>query len=98
MAGKMKLKKIEHIVRMIIHEWDPYCLLEIGCPEDEFDSEISSLIGQVQRIKSAIDATHAISRVFSSAFEPELFTPKDCSEIGERLFEELKQANLIELK
>lgn len=30
-------------VRGVIHQWDPYSLLALGCPTDEFDAEIQAV-------------------------------------------------------
>ncbi|HEY1377079.1 MAG TPA: hypothetical protein VGF55_09815 [Gemmataceae bacterium] len=83
-------------VREVIHRWDPYGLLAGGSPLDEFDAEIAALVAQVPRIRSRADAAHALSRVFSSAFEPERFRPEDCIAAGTELFEALSAAGLLE--
>jgi len=84
-------------VRKLIHDWDPYRLLEIGAPEDEWDREIRQIIARVDQIKSATDATRVISEVFTSAFQPEGFGEADCAEVGDRLFSALKDAGLIQI-
>ncbi len=83
------------VVGTVIREWDPYSLLKAGCPNDEFDAEIASVVAQIQRIKSAQDAAHALSKVFSSAFGPAKFEPQDCREAGTRLFEALTEHDLL---
>ena len=83
------------VVGTVIREWDPYSLLKAGCPNDEFDAEIASVVSQVPRIKSAQDAAQALSRVFSSAFEPEDFKPQDCRDAGTKLFEALSTHGLL---
>ena len=84
------------VVRDLVARWDPYSLLAGGAPEDEFDSEVRSVVQQIPRIRSANDATHVISRVFSSAFEPSLFKPEDCTEVGNELFHVLDEQKLLE--
>jgi hypothetical protein len=84
------------VVREVIHEWDPYALIGGGAPGDEWDSEITSLVAQIPRIKSRNDAAHAVSRVFSSAFQPEGFSPADCAEVGERLYSSLVDCGVLE--
>lgn len=61
-----------------------------------FDSEIAAVTAQASRIKSATDAAHTISRVFSSAFESPHFTPEACLTVGERLFLKLQAQAVIE--
>lgn len=82
-------------MRNVIHEWDPYGLLAMNCPEDEFDREILAVVYQVERIKSSADAAHALSRVFSSAFGRKGFTPEDCGDPGEKLYNVLREAGFI---
>jgi hypothetical protein len=83
------------VVRDVIHEWDPYALVGGGAPGDEWDSEIASLVAQIPRIKSENDAAHAVSHVFSSAFQPEGFSPADCAEVGKRLYSSLVGSGLL---
>jgi hypothetical protein len=76
MTREVKRREREELfdaVRSVIHDWDPYDPIAGGVPDDEFDSEISAVIRQLDRIRSSHDACHVISRVFSSSFEPELF-------------------------
>jgi len=50
MAIRARDKQVLLIVRKLIHDWDPYRLLEIGAPEDEWDREILRIAGCVNRI------------------------------------------------
>ena len=95
MKTKRDYKLAVEVVRGVIHEWDPYSLLAHGCPKDEFDSEIASVVAQIPRISSSRDDADAISRVFSSAFQHERFTPSDCAAVGARLFDALSQHGLL---
>ncbi|MDA0810669.1 MAG: DUF1871 family protein [Planctomycetota bacterium] len=74
------------VVRAVIKRWDPYSLLAGGAPVDEFDSEIASVTAQIPRIRSSNDAVHAVSRVFSSAFDAEAFSIANCTEVGNHLY------------
>jgi hypothetical protein len=93
---KREREKIFDAVRSVINEWDPYELLAGGAPSDEFGSEISAVIRQLDRIHSPRDASHVISRVFSSSFEPELFQIEHCQSVGERLYSVLVERSFIE--
>jgi len=64
------------VVREVVHRWDPYGLLASGCPADEFDTEIAAVVTQVPRIRSRTDGAHALSRVFSSAFDSSVSGPR----------------------
>jgi hypothetical protein len=83
------------VAREVIHRWDPYSLLAGGCPQDEFDSEIQSIVALIPHMMSQSDAIHSLSRVFSSAFEPEYFGPKDCADAGTELYDALMAAGLV---
>ena len=83
------------VVAAVVRRWDPYALLAEGCPPDEFDSEIASVVAEVPRIRSRADAADALSRVFSSAFEPERFRPDECAQPGAELYEALVAAGVI---
>jgi hypothetical protein len=95
MKTKTEYKLAYRVVCAIVREWDPYSLFAVGCPDDEFDLEINSLVGQIPRIKSQKDATLALSRVFSAAFEPNRFTPDECASVGAKLFAALSANGLI---
>lgn len=87
---KKQYKEVLALVAEVIKEWDPYALLAGGAPDDEFDSEVSLIVAQVPRITSPGHAAQVISRIFSSQFEPYLFTPDACAQVGERLYTKLK--------
>jgi hypothetical protein len=93
--GKRQYRELLALVTAVIAEWDPYALLAGGAPPDEFDAEVASVVTQVSRIKSAADAAHVVSRVFSSNFEPEPFTPEACAQVGKRLFAVLQARGFV---
>jgi hypothetical protein len=95
MTDRKQWKRIEAIVRTVILKWDPYGLIGGGAPADEWDSEILKLVGRVNGIKTPSEAIAAISDVFSHAFQPEGFQPEDCTQVGQQLFDELKNNGLI---
>jgi hypothetical protein len=84
------------VVGAVVQEWDPYGLIAGGAPADEFDSEIAAVVTQIPRIKTEKEATLALSRVFSSAFEATCFQPEHCTEAGKKLFAALTASGLIE--
>ena len=83
------------IIRSVIHEWDPYCLLRSGAPEDEFDDEIALVLAEIHRIRSQSDAITLVSVVFSRAFGPEEFGRDACAQVGSQLYNGLKSAGLL---
>ncbi len=96
MKKKADYKLALQVVGAVVREWDPYSLLASGCPADEFDSEIASMVSQIPRIKSEQDAALALSRVFTSAFEEERFTREKCQEAGAKLFAALLANGLVQ--
>lgn len=88
------------IVRAVIHEWNPYGLLAEGSPnDDEFDSEIRSIVRQRDRIHGQNDAVAVVSRVFGSSFgDSEKFRPEACVEVGSKIFKGLQDAGLLEIE
>ncbi len=96
MIDRSQWKQIEPIVRKVIHDWDPYHLLEVGAPEDEWDREILQIVGRVGRIHSPDDAAAVVSEVFTEAFHPEGFGQDDCADVGRKLFTALQDAGMIE--
>jgi hypothetical protein len=80
----------------VVRTWDPLGLLAGGGPVDEWDHEIASLVAEVPRIHSSMDATHAVSRIFASSVDTDSFTKEKCSEVGKRLYAALSEQGLIE--
>lgn len=97
-VAKMKkaaYKRALQVVGSVVREWDPYSLIAGGAPADEFDSEIAGVVAQIPRIKTEKEAVLALSRVFSSAFEAEQFTPEKCVEAGKKLFAALSANEFV---
>jgi len=96
LSNRKDYEKAVSVVGAVLKRWDPYSLLAGGAPSDEFDSEIASVTAQLPRIRSSNDAVHAVSRVFSSAFDPETFTVSHCTHVGNELYDALVDARLID--
>ena len=94
MNKKNEYKKAFSIVKQVIAKIDPYSLLETGSPQDEFDSEVGSIVKQLPRCKSSIDIAHTIARVLTSSFGDK-FEPDEFKEYSEELFNSLKDHGLI---
>ena len=95
MKTEADYKRAIEVVGSVIRRWDPYALLAHGAPSDEFDPLITRLVVQIPRIGSAHDAAQAVSRVFSSAFQPEGFSLEDCATVGSELFDALSAQKLV---
>jgi hypothetical protein len=95
----MTRKRQESALRVVantINEWDPYGLIGGGAPNDEFDGEVRGVVRQLDRIHSAEDAAHVVSRVFSSSFEAERFDLDACRPVGKKLYLALKDGGLLD--
>jgi len=79
----------------VIRNWDPEGLLAGGAPRDELDHEIASLVAQIPRIKSAADAALAVSGIFGSNFDSDIFPAESCRDVGEKLFTPLLEKGLL---
>ena len=88
-------KRALEVVGSVVREWDPHSLLTNGSPSDEFDSEVAGVVAQIPRIKTEKEAALALSRIFSSAFEPGQFTPDQCAVAGKKLFAALSANGFV---
>ena len=95
MKSRKDCERALGVVRAVITEWDPYALLRDGAPPNEFDAETAEVTARLATIRNADDAARVISTVFSAAFEAQPFSPKDCSEVGEKLYSRLAEARLL---
>lgn len=95
-SSKQDYARAFELIRVEIHEWDPYSLMSSGSPIDEFDGEVRSIVRQIPRIKSKIDAAHVVSRTFSSSFDANDFPVEACITIGEKIHGVLVSAKLID--
>ena len=91
MNNQRDWKRNEAVVRKVIHEWDPYHLLESGAPADEWDREILQIARLVGTFTSPSQAAEVGSDVFSRAFQPEGFSEEDCADVGRKLYHALKK-------
>lgn len=95
-VGQAKYQQMWEVTAGVIKSWDPYNLLSDGAPTDEFDQEISLVVAQIPRMHSEADTVRAISQIFSTSFEAELFTEEMCSDVGGKLYAALVEQRLIE--
>jgi len=96
-AGRQKYQQMWDLTAVLIRKWDPYGLIGGGAPPDEFDQEITLLVAQIPRIKSANDATLAVSSIFGSKLESASFSADSCRAIGDAFFTALLEKDLIDV-
>jgi hypothetical protein len=78
-------------VKKCVDEWDPYCLLRIGCPEDEFDIESSMITEMISNDSTFEDINQIVSDVFSRQFEAYLFQPHQCTEVSKKIYKLIQE-------
>ncbi len=74
------------IVTEIVNEWDPYGLLAMGAPPDEFGPEIADVVARLPEVTSATEGARVLSEVFGRWFHPEDFPIEGCTEPGYALY------------
>ena len=79
-------KTMFEVIKECVDRWDPYCLLGMGCPEDEFDYESKMIRDRIHKDSSFDEINKAVSEVFSSQFEPDRFQPHKCIKVSEDIF------------
>ena len=81
--------KIFPIVKKVIDEWNPYCLLP-EAPDDEFDGESLRVAERISAESSIESIAKTLSDVFSNAFEPESFGYEDCYPVAQKIKEAIE--------
>ena len=93
-SNKYKLKQTHKIVQEAIHRVDPFGLLASGSPDDEFDSEINSIVKQLSRCNSSKDIAYTIARVLNSSFS-ENYTYENFEKESNIIYNNLSTKGLI---
>jgi hypothetical protein len=80
------MNKLNSFVKDVIDEWDPQNLLELGCPEDEYDDEIKDIIEVIEIVNGSPEVlTVEINRIFNKAFETDFKKEKDCLSVAKKI-------------
>ena len=95
MKTEQDYDKAFQIVKEAVHAWDPYRLIELGAPDDEYDSDIASLLTYLPKVSNEEDFRRAVSNVFGESFGQEAFTEDHCTDFAQKLFCELKNDGLL---
>ena len=90
---KLKYKKTFNDLKQIINSCDPWRLIEIGAPEDEYESEITKILVGLLKCNSVDDATKLVAEVFGECFEKENISMKNCQSVGEKIYYWYKDFN-----
>lgn len=87
------MDKNQIIIKKYIDEWDPMELLEIGAPNDEYDTEVEMIIHQLQSSYDVSQLAKVIKDVFIEMFyvDEEIFSNEKCMEIAKNILNEIKK-------
>lgn len=73
----MTSHQVYTLVKQAIDQADPMRLLEIGAPEDEYESEIREIAGQVGTCTTVAEVQMLLHEVFVRWFDAQLAGPKE---------------------
>jgi hypothetical protein len=80
------------IIKETIDKWDPYGLLEIHCPEDEYDCESKEISKKINFENTTYEIAAIISNIFTASFnDPEIFSITNCMKIAEKIKIEMEK-------
>ena len=77
-------------VKEVIDEWDPFNLLAIYCPEDEYDKEIKEIVEILPKVKGAVELASEINKIMYKALDEDFKKSEDCLMIAEKILKILK--------
>lgn len=75
-------------IATLINKWDPIRLFEAGCPEDEYEAEISELQNSILKEDSEEIIAKKIYTIFKKQFGETFNNPiDDCEKIAKQIKE-----------
>ncbi|MCS7074815.1 MAG: hypothetical protein NZ108_10150 [Bacteroidia bacterium] len=82
----VQLEELYEKVQAIINEIDPVGLIDLGCPQDEYEPEIKNFLPKLHG-KSRSEIQEIVYKVFSNMFDEEAGENDErYAEIAERLY------------
>lgn len=89
------MNKNQIIIKKYIDEWDPMELLEIGAPNDEYDTEVEMIISQLPSIDHVSQLAKCIQAVFENMFyeDEDIFSIEKCTVIAENILNEIRKVD-----
>jgi hypothetical protein len=82
------------IVKEIIDKWDPFDLLAIHCPDDEYESEIREIVNTLSNITNAEELAAKIKNILYQALDEDFKKSNDCIVIAHEILEALHERGL----
>ncbi|NIK80577.1 hypothetical protein FHS15_005768 [Paenibacillus castaneae] len=89
---------IFQIVKMFVDQWDPFGLLAMDCPPDEYESEIRRITIYITKHLNDLDAFELekhIRSIFEDNFEEEVAQDQRSVDVADAIFTALKEGNLV---
>ncbi|OGX68167.1 MAG: hypothetical protein A2189_01525 [Paenibacillus sp. RIFOXYA1_FULL_44_5] len=74
------------LVKGVIDEWDPFDLLALECPDDEYDNEISDIVEILLSVKDAEELATAIDQIMFKAFDEDFRKSQECLHIARKIY------------
>lgn len=73
--GKVSFKLLRQRITGILNEEDPIGLIGLGCPADEYDPEIGTILPRLREASSAADLQRILHEEFGRWFSAETAGP-----------------------
>ncbi|HEY4602014.1 MAG TPA: DUF1871 family protein [Cerasibacillus sp.] len=80
------------IVKRHINRWDPFDLLYLGAPDDEYETEVEMIVKELSKIQNENDLAEVIQDTFNKMFGTEQFTNETCQPIALLIWQEILKA------
>ncbi len=88
-------ERLREIVKKAVDQADPIALLEIGCPDDEYDPEIRRILDYVMDCSDTNSLSERIYQTFVQMFDQGIAGPSETYQpIAQAIFAEMKTLGL----
>jgi hypothetical protein len=82
------------VVKEIIDKWDPFNLLAIHCPDDEYESEIREIVTALSNVTNEEELGVELNNILYQAFEEDFKKSNDCIVIANQLLKAIHERGL----
>lgn len=77
------------VVEEIVNEWDPFGLLAVGCPDDEYKFEIQRIVSATLRVNNAEELAVKMNEILYKSFEEDFKKSEDCLMFADKILKRL---------
>ena len=92
---KNEHKELWYQVSRVLNQFDPIGLIHIGCPNDEYDPEVSTILPQLKQCKSEKDTWNMIYNEFVKWFDNSITGAKEKYKPIAKEIWEIKKRHII---